>query len=237
MRRAERLFDIIQVLRGARRPLTATFIAARLEVSARTIYRDIAALQGSAVPIEGAAGLGYVLREGFDLPPLMFTSDEVQSILVALQLVRRTGDRGLQDAAEQARSKILAVLPSALRADAGSRPAYVSQYGARVPDAVCMGEVRDAIRAARKLRIDYADGQERPSRRTIWPLAVVYYAEATIIAAWCELRCDYRHFRADRIAAIQYLDARYPSDSGRLLAGWRATHMRPHEGSDLRATL
>lgn len=220
MRRADRLFDIIQLLRGAARPMTAATLAARLEVSARTVYRDIACLQGSGVPIDGAAGLGYVLRPGFDLPPLMFTTEEAQSIAVALDLLRRTGDRGLQEAADRVRGKIAAVVPPDLRI--GEAPFHVSSYGAQVPDVVCMSEVRDAIRTSRKLHIDYLDRQGRRSARVIWPIAVAYFVEATLIGAWCELRGDYRHFRVDGVRAMAVLDNFHPADSPALLAGWRA---------------
>lgn len=223
MQRAERLFDIIQLLRGNARPMTASALAERLEVAVRTVYRDIAALQGSGVPIEGAAGLGYVLGKGFDLPPLMFTPEEAQTIAVALDLVRRTGDRGLQEAADRVRSKIAAILPPASRTIPPA-PFYVSAYGANVPALVCMSEVRDAIRAARKLRIDYLDLRGQRSRRTVWPIAVAYFAEATLIGAWCETRCDYRHFRTDRVSALTVLDEVYPADRPALLAGWRALH-------------
>ncbi len=219
MRRADRLFDIIQLLRGAARPLTASRMAGRLEVSPRTVYRDIAALQASGVPVDGASGLGYVLRPGYDMPPLMFTAEEAQTIAVALDLVRRTGDRGLQDAAGRVRAKIAAVSPTRPWA-----PFHVSSHGAYVPDIVCMSEVRDAIRSARKLRIRYLDGHGRHSDRVVWPLAVAYFMEATLIGAWCELRGDYRHFRADRIQAVEILDTFYPPDRPELLAGWRALH-------------
>ena len=223
MRRAERLFDIIQLLRGAARPVTASVLATQLEVSVRTVYRDITALQGSRVPIEGASGLGYVLRPGYSLPPLTFTPEEAQTIAVALDLVRRTGDRGLQEAAGRVRAKLAAVSPPR---PPGCRetPFHVSSHGAHVPDRVCMSEVRDAIRAARKLRICYVDRHGRRSVRIVWPLAVAYFVEATLIGAWCELRGDYRHFRTDRIQAVDALDKFYPVDRPDLLAGWRSLH-------------
>src|ERR1700691_6167527 len=126
MRRSDRLFDIIQRLRTARSPVTAAAIAVELEVTPRTIYRDIVALQASRVPIEGAAGIGYVLRRGFDLPPLMFTSEEIEAIAVGARLVARTGDPGLQDAADSVLSKVTVVLPEALRAYLAAAPFYVS---------------------------------------------------------------------------------------------------------------
>ena len=220
MRPAERLFDIIQLLRGTQRPLSAGVIAGQLEVSTRTIYRDIAALQASGVPIEGAAGFGYVLGPGYDLPPLMFTAEEFQTIAVALDLVRRTGDQGLQTAAAGVRAKIAAIRPPAR--GVVEAPYYVWTRGATVPPIVCLSEVRDAIRGRRKLRLDYRNGEGTESRRIVWPLAISYFAESTLIGAWCELRDDYRHFRTDRVRDLSVLDDAYPADCPTLLSGWLA---------------
>ena len=147
MRRADRLFDIIQTLRVATNPLTAATLAEQLEVTVRTVYRDIAALQASRVPIEGAAGIGYVLRRGFDLPPLMFTADELDAIAVGARLVRRLRDPGLQDAADSVLAKITTILPEALRRGVVSAPFYVSRRGRR--DADGHRPVRCALRHPR----------------------------------------------------------------------------------------
>jgi predicted DNA-binding transcriptional regulator YafY len=221
MRPAERLFDIIQLLRGTSRPLTAGAIATKLEVSTRTIYRDIAALQGSGVPVEGAAGFGYVLGPGYDLPPLMFTAEEFQTIAVALDLVPRTGDQGLQAAAAGVRAKIAAIRPRQ-RSGMIEAPYYVWTRGATVAPIVCLSEVREAIRARRKLRLDYRNGEGTESCRIVWPLAIAYFADATLIGAWCELRSDYRHFRTDRVRDLRVLEDAYPDDCPTLLSGWRA---------------
>jgi predicted DNA-binding transcriptional regulator YafY len=218
MRRADRLFDIIQLLRTATAPVTAATLAAELEVTPRTIYRDVATLQARRVPIEGAAGLGYVLRRGFDLPPLMFTSDEIEAIVVGARLLRRTGDVGLQEAAARVLSKVEVVLPEALRASLVSPTVFVSGRGA--PAGADLSVIRAAIRDERKLRIDYADEQGRASSRTIWPFAVAYYVEATLIGAWCELRQDFRHFRADRVQALTVLDVGLPVPGRTLMADW-----------------
>ena len=200
MRRADRLFDIIQTLRVARRPMTAATLAERLEVNVRTVYRDIATLQARRIPVEGAAGIGYVLRRGFDLPPLMFTADEVDAIAVGARLVRRLRDPGLQDAADSVLSKIATILPDRLRTGVVSAPFFVSDGDAATPQGIDLSDVRYAIRETRKMRITYADARGQRSNRTIWPIAMAYYVDATLIGAWCELRLDYRHFRggADR---------------------------------------
>jgi predicted DNA-binding transcriptional regulator YafY len=222
MRRADRLFDIIQRLRSAKGPLTAASLAAQLEVTVRTVYRDIATLQARRVPIEGAAGIGYVLRCGFDLPPLMFTTEEVDAVAVGAEMVRRLKDPALQDAAASVMAKLAVVLPDATRAYFGAAPFYVSEGDARVPEGVDLSEIRSAIRDRRKLRLHYADEQGRLTRRTVWPIALAYYVDVTLIAAWCELRTDYRHFRVDRIEALSLLDEIYPADDGKLVAGWFA---------------
>ncbi|SDR62218.1 WYL domain-containing protein [Rhizobiales bacterium GAS191] len=222
MRRADRLFEIIQRLRAASGPLTAARLAEELEVTVRTVYRDIAALQARRVPIEGAAGIGYLLRRGFDLPPLMFTMEEVEAIVVGVQLVRRTGDAGLQQAAEGVLSKITVILPEALRAHLTSAPFFVSRHGAPAAPVIDLSEIRDAIRATRKVRLTYKDDLGHKTRRTIWPVAIAYYVQSTLIAAWCELRQDYRHFRADRVLAATVLDERFPSGDGRLTSDWLA---------------
>jgi predicted DNA-binding transcriptional regulator YafY len=232
MRRADRLFDIIQRLRTASRPMTAAALAEELEVTVRTVYRDVATLQARRVPIEGAPGIGYLLRRGFDLPPLMFTTEEIEAIVVGARLVSRTGDPSLQDAAESVLSKVTVVLPDALRAQLASAPLYVSSSGAPVAESVDLSVVRQAIRDERKLHIAYADEKGVQTRRTIWPIAVAYYVQATLIGAWCELRQDYRHFRADRVMSLTVLDERYPSDNGRLMAEWlvlRQSEREPRE--------
>jgi predicted DNA-binding transcriptional regulator YafY len=229
MRRSDRLFDIIQRLRTARGPTTAAALAEELEVTVRTVYRDVATLQARRVPIEGAPGIGYMLRRGFDLPPLMFTTEEIEAIVVGARLVARTGDPSLHDAAESVLSKVTVVLPDALRAQLAAAPFFVSSSGAPVPESVDLSTVRQAIRDERKLHIRYIDEKSTCSQRTIWPIAVAYYVQATLIGAWCELRQDYRHFRADRITALTVLDERYPSDNGRLMAEWLALRQNEQE--------
>jgi predicted DNA-binding transcriptional regulator YafY len=222
MRRSDRLFDIIQRLRTARAPVTAAAIAAELEVTPRTVYRDIVALQASRVPIEGAAGVGYVLRRGYDLPPLMFTADEVEAVLVGMRLLRRTRDPGLQQAADSVLSKLAAVLPEPLRGSLDTPAFLVSDGDAREPGAISLAELRVAIREAKKLRITYRDLGGTASERVIRPVAMEYYVEVTLVCAWCELRNDYRHFRADRIEAATTLPEGFAADRKRLLAGWLA---------------
>ena len=158
LRRADRLFDIIRILRTAAQPVTAAAIAEELEVTVRTVYRDIATLQARRIPIEGAAGVGYVLRRGYELPPLMFTEDEAEAIAVGVRLLARTGDPGLQRAASSVLSKVTLVVPDPLRDYLTTAPVYVSKSGAPVPARPDLpSTIRHAIRAARKMRIAYQD--------------------------------------------------------------------------------
>jgi predicted DNA-binding transcriptional regulator YafY len=222
VRRADRLFDIIQALRGSEQPLTAAALAEKLEVTVRTIYRDIAALQASRIPIEGAPGIGYVLRRGFDLPPLMFTADEIDAIAVGVRHVRRLRDPKLQHAAESVLAKVTAVVPEGLRSYLRLAPFYVSEGSAPAVPGIDLAEVREAIHSAHKISIAYVDEKEHRTERTIWPIAMAYYVDVTVIAAWCELRQDFRHFRVDRIASARVLEDRFTSESARLTAEWMA---------------
>src|SRR5882724_1486622 len=222
MRRSDRLFDVIQRLRTASKPVTAAMLAADLEVAPRTVYRDIATLQARRVPIEGAAGIGYVLRRGYDLPPLMFTTDEAEAIAVGARMVRRLRDDALLAASESVLSKLTAVVPAAMRRSLAEPRIWVSEGSAKRPTGVDLAEVRNAIRSSRKLLMTYLDEKGRKSRRTIRPIAMVYYVDATLIAAWCELRRDYRHFRVERVKSCVALDAVFSDQAERHRAEWLA---------------
>lgn len=236
MRRADRLFEIVQLLRNSSAPRTAASLAAALEVTVRTVYRDIAALQARRVPIEGERGIGYVLRQGFSLPPLMFTADEIDAIAVGARMVRRIRNSKLRAAADRVLSKVTAIVPDALRAHLVAGPLFVSDGSAAVPHAVDLADVRGAIRERRKIRIAYLDETATLTRRTIRPIAMVYYVDVTLIAAWCELRSDYRHFRVERIQASEILPDKFPSENGRLLREWLALRdTRPAEAETGRA--
>jgi predicted DNA-binding transcriptional regulator YafY len=222
LRRADRLFDILRILRAAARPVTAASIAEELEVTVRTVYRDVATLQARRIPIEGAAGIGYVLRRGFDLPPLMFTEDEAEAIAVGARMLARTGDPGLQKAAESVLSKVTLVVPDPLREYLNATPVYVSKSGAPVPARRDLPTtIRHAIRDNRKMRIAYQDENGRQTLRVIQPFAVAYYVEATLICAWCELRNDIRHFRTDRVVRADVLDEAFALPEA-VIAAWLA---------------
>jgi predicted DNA-binding transcriptional regulator YafY len=221
MRRADRLFQIIQVLRRGRGPVTADAIAEELETSKRTIYRDIADLMGQRVPIRGEAGIGYVLEGGFDLPPLMLTPDEIEAAVLGAQWVTLRGDAALARAAQDLIAKIGAAVPERLRPFALEPATRAATNWNVVPDGIDMAQVRRAIHGAKKIRLTYRDEQERETERTVWPFAVGYHETVRLMIAWCELRSDFRSFRTDRVADAEFLDERYPERAATLRARWR----------------
>ncbi len=217
MRRAERLFQLVQLIRG-RRLSTARFLAERLEVSERTVYRDVADLAARGVPIEGEAGVGYRMGAHFDLPPLMFTHEEAQALVAAVRIAQPRLDAGLANEAERALSKILGVLPPSVRAAAESLALYAPPIG---PDAATrhrLEVLRHATDARRKLRLRYSDLEDRDSERVVRPLACLYWREVWTLAAWCELRQAFRSFRVDRIRGVEVLDERFRDEPEKSLA-------------------
>jgi predicted DNA-binding transcriptional regulator YafY len=217
MRRAERLFQLVQLIRG-RRLSTASFLAARLEVSERTVYRDVADLMAQGVPIDGEAGVGYRMRAGFDLPPLMFTNDEARALVAAVRLAQPRLDQALAGHAETALSKILAVLPPAARAAAESLAVYAPPAG---PDPLTrqrLETLRVAAEARHRLRLVYVDLKDKRTERLLRPLGCFYWGAVWTLAAWCEARAGFRNFRVDRIVELQVLDERFRDEAGKTLA-------------------
>ncbi|MCW7540058.1 YafY family transcriptional regulator [Aquabacterium sp. A7-Y] len=216
MRRAERLFELVQLIRS-RRLSTAAWLATRLEVSERTIYRDIVDLQAQGVPIEGEAGVGYRMRAGYDLPPLMFSSAEAQALVAAVRLARGWLDPMLARQAEDALGKIMAVLPPASRVAAESLALYAPPVG-NPSTLKRLAQLREAIEAHVKLRLSYQDMHGARSDRTVRPLGCFYWGKVWTLGAWCEARDDFRSFRLDRIAALEPLAERFRDEPGRSLA-------------------
>lgn len=222
MRRADRLFDIIQALRR-RKLTTARQLAEQLEVSERTVYRDIRDLIASGVPIDGEAGVGYVLRRGFDLPPLMFKPAEIEALVLGARIVAASGDRELAAAAEDALVKVEAVLPERLRAVAETTALY-APIGRDAPrPGLDMAALRGALRQRRKLRFGYVNAQGEATRRTVRPLCLLYYGPVWLMVAWCELRTDFRSFRLDRIAEPEILDETFRPEPGKRLSDYLLT--------------
>ncbi|HUO13167.1 MAG TPA: YafY family protein [Caulobacteraceae bacterium] len=222
MRRTERLFAIIQILRRARAPITATAIAEELETSLRTVYRDVAELIAQRVPVRGEAGIGYMLERGYDMPPLMLTPDEIEAAVLGAQWVAARGDPALSRAANDLVAKIGAVIPAHLRPFLLDAALTMSDRGGRLKaDSFDLGRVRAAIRNQTKVRLTYRDETDRETRRTVWPVAIAYYEQVRLLAAWCELRQDFRHFRTDRVSEAEFLDDRYPARKDVLRSQWR----------------
>ncbi|WP_037084057.1 helix-turn-helix transcriptional regulator [Neorhizobium vignae] len=220
MRKASRLFEIIQILRLAKKPVTGAEIALQLEVTVRSIYRDIAALQAMRVPIEGGRGIGYILRPGFTLPPLMLSIEETEAIVLALALLERTGDTELRQAAKQVNRKIAAVVPAPLAGTFSANALHAWGSVAPVPDALDLAMVRRAIRDEQKLALDYRDEQARATERTIRPVALIYYSQTANIVAWCELRQAIRNFRADRVEHCELADDFFRGEGEKLRSLW-----------------
>jgi predicted DNA-binding transcriptional regulator YafY len=222
MSRAARLLDLIQILRRHRQPVSGKALADELSVSLRTLYRDIASLQAQGADIEGEPGLGYMLRPGFMLPPLMFSEEEIEALVLGSRWVGSRGDDRLGAAARNALAKIAAVLPADLREDLDASTLLVGSSDAIARDTIDLGLIRKAIRAERKLSLLYSDAQGIASERIIWPFALGFFDRVRVVVAWCELRQDFRHFRADRIASLTTLENRYPRRRQVLLKEWRA---------------
>jgi predicted DNA-binding transcriptional regulator YafY len=221
MRRADRLFQIIQILRRSTRPVTAAALAGELEISKRTVYRDVADLMGQRVPIEGEAGLGYLLATDYDMPPLMLTSDEIEAVMLGAQWVAGRSDKILSNAARDVVAKIAAVVPERLRPfivepSVGSKPT-IGEPEERVDTSM----LRSAIRNGVKLRLRYRSEAGEETERTVWPVILGYAETNRLLVAWCELRQSFRHFRADRIIEAEMLDERNGLRQGELRRRWQ----------------
>jgi predicted DNA-binding transcriptional regulator YafY len=217
MRRADRLFRIVQLLRR-RKLTTARQIAEELEVSDRTVYRDVADLIGSGVPIRGEAGMGYALDRGFDLPPLMFTEDELEALVLGVRVVESWADQTLAQAARQVVQKVEAVLPERLQERVGKAPLFAPGFHVPVGSARELGTLRRAIRERRTARLSYVDRVSAATERTIRPLGLFFWGNGWTVAAWCELRQGFRGFRLDRVQKLELTDQRFEDEAGQTLA-------------------
>ncbi|HHF7367800.1 TPA: helix-turn-helix transcriptional regulator [Legionella bozemanae] len=227
MSRTERLFDLIQLLRRHRLPVSGKNLSKELGVSLRTLYRDIITLQSFGAPIEGEPGVGYVLKPGFMLPPLMFSDDEIEAMVLGSRWVAQRADTQLKTAAQNVLAKISAVLPSDLKRQ-------LETSGLLVPPGKCFESkdsdlilIRKAIRLERKMEVEYQDLQNNHSTRILWPIALGFFDEVHLMVAWCELRQDFRHFRTDRILQLSVKEQKYSSTRQSLLKKWRTLHNIP----------
>jgi predicted DNA-binding transcriptional regulator YafY len=217
MRRADRLFQLLQLIRG-RRLSTAAWLAQRMEVSVRTVYRDVAALQAQGVPIEGEAGVGYRIGRDYSLPPLMFTTEQAQALVASVRIARSRLDPALAAQADDALSKILSVLPEGSRAAADSLPIHAPSRPHDGPVLERLGQLRRAIESRRLVHLAYADVVGQPSQRTVRPLACIYWEAAWTLSAWCELRGDFRQFRIDRMQQLDVDTRTFSDEPGKTLA-------------------
>ena len=222
MRRADRLFQIVQLIRG-RRLTTAAFLAQRLEVSQRTVYRDVADLQHQGVPIEGEAGVGYRLGQGFELPPLMFTQDEARALVASVRMAQVWQDPALAKGSQVALGKILSVLPPAARAAAQSMTVFAPPMGLDTAVMASLQTLREAAQAQHKAVLLYRDASGAVSERTVRPLGCFFWGKVWTLAAWCETRADFRSFRLDRIERLelaQEASGRFTQERGKTLADY-----------------
>lgn len=222
MRRADRLFQIVQHLRGGRL-VTARMLGERLEVSERTIYRDIADLQSTGVPIDGEAGVGYIMREGFELPPLMFTRDEIVALVAGARMVRAFGGAAMARAAEEALIKISTVLPENERARISKTEIHTPNWVVSDTDRITIDALERAIEGRDVLKLDYRDESGRGTERDIRPLGLWFWGKVWTLIAWCELREDFRAFRIDRIATVAPSGRTFKPERGKLLADFYRT--------------
>ncbi len=227
MSRAERRLELLQRLRHHPHPVSGAALAAELGVSLRTLYRDVASLQAQGAWIEGEPGLGYVLRPGFMLPPLMFSEEEIHAVALGARWVAGRADAALALAARDALAKIAAALPADLRRDLEASAPRASPRAPLASDGPDLPAIRSAIRAERKLAITYVDLRGVETRRVIWPFALAFLDRVRVVASWCELRQAYRQFRTERIAALTASQERYPRRRHALLKEWRDTGAIP----------
>ncbi len=217
MRRADRLFHIVQLIRG-RRLTTAAFLAQRLEVSERTVYRDVADLQHQGVPIEGEAGVGYRLGAGFELPPLMFSAGEARALVAATRLAQAWLDPQLAREAEQALCKILSILPPQTRAAAESLALFAPTFSVEPAIQQTLQTLREAVQLRRTVVMAYRDAAGQSSQRSVRPLGCFFWGKVWTLAAWCETRKAFRSFRLDRMDALQVQGAVFRDEAGKTLA-------------------
>ncbi|MGA9658018.1 MAG: YafY family protein [Asticcacaulis sp.] len=221
MSRATRLLDLLQILRRHRYPVSGAMLARELDISLRTLYRDIASLQAQGAHIEGEPGVGYVLRPGYMLPPLMLSQEELEALVLGVRWVADRGDAGLGMAAQNALTKIVAVLPKDLADEIETSGLLVVPSWMTPQSQIDLGEIRATIRSESRVEVRYTDLKEVTTDRIVWPIALGFYEHIRIIVVWCEMRQAFRHLRADRILSWTSLDNRYPQRRAVLFKAWK----------------
>lgn len=221
MRRADRLLQIIQILRRANGPIAAARIAEELEVSVRTLYRDMVSLESTGVPVRGEAGIGYILEQGYDMPPLMFTASELEAVMLGARMLEGRGDESLARAAKDAVAKIAATVPDHLRSILIDTPLFVPQFQPPESLSVNTEDIRRSLRLEKQVDLSYRDLKGDVSQRIIWPVLISFFEGSTVLAAWCTLRSDFRAFRIDRMLDYQVLEDALPKPRKTLFVDWR----------------
>lgn len=220
MKRADRLLQIIELMRRERRPVTASYIAEELEVTQRTIYRDMVTLTASGVPIEGEAGVGYVMGDGYHLPPMMFTEDELEALMLGMRMVMERADKDLAKAAKNLVGKVSTAIPDDLASFFLNTDLYAPQF-VKIPDEkVDVAEIRQALRHQNKIEITYKDVRGDVTARIIWPILMAHFYDNRNLVAWCEKRAAFRSFRTDRMVKIKKLDIKYKPYRKKLVKQW-----------------
>lgn len=227
--RATRLLHLLDELRRRRRPVSGARLAEQLGVSLRTLYRDIDALRGQGADIAGDPGVGYLLRDGFMLPPLMFSPDELEAVVLGMRWVASHADPELAAASGRALDRMIGVLPDGLRLQVETSGLFAPHWGPSPASEPWLPVLRRAIRDGNAVRMRYRDAQGVASERVVWPFAMAFLADIRLLAAWCETRADFRHFRADRVLALEDTGRRYPEQRHRLLRRWEQQRRRRRE--------
>ncbi len=220
MRRTERLFQIIQILRSTRSPITGREFADELEISLSTLYRDMAELHAQRIPITGEAGVGYVLDDGYDMPPLMLTADELEAAALGAAWVASEADPSLSRAARDLVAKLSTAIPKELRPvvlDASSKPIHTR---VKVSEPFDGALLRHAIRERYRLQLIYTDRDGSTTDRIVWPLLIAFLDRTRYLVGWCETKEDYRHFKTERVNELKVLGDKYPGRRAALLKGW-----------------
>lgn len=230
MARSQRLLTLLEILRAHRHAVSGQYLADKLNISLQTLYRDIRELRGTGAQIEGEPGVGYILKSGFTLPPLMFSIEQIKALVLGTRWVAQRTDPDLATAARQALAKISAVLPPDLASAIERTPLLVPP--SPLPYSILESKIRHAMECEHKLALDYCDHHEQIVQTVIWPVAYGYFDESRMLAAWCEQRGKYKHYRIDRIRHLEILDQRYPRRNYDLLREWRDMEKIPHSVTD-----
>jgi predicted DNA-binding transcriptional regulator YafY len=228
MNKTERLLHLLQILRSYRYAVSGERLADRLGVSIRTLYRDIATLQAMGAEIEGEAGVGYILKPTFFLPPLMFTPTELQALLLGTQWVSQYGDAPLSEGAKNAVNKILDVLPASIKNENNAFTLRVGPPSSEMMAKEDLSVIRNAIANQNKIKIVYKSEDDNKSQRIIWPFTIGYFSDGRILVAWCEKESDYRHFKTNRIISTKVLDEHFPHSKNSLFREWQSLQLHKH---------